>query len=457
MHRMGLILLLTTLAISNLTAQDYLRPEEKERTPQEKIDSMRIKYIDSLTYRQYLDGDFRALLETSKEALKEGIRFYYLNYRTAIAYYSMKDYVQAAAFYKKTLSETPDDQDLKAALYYSYLLSGQNENAAILARTMAPHTQAIVGYAPSKMDHILLSGGYLMNENKPESITAGGFDSLNQYQNMIFSSLGIGFRLTDRAKLKLGYQFYNTRFKRSAASAFIMEGDLSQHQLVAALEFFSPGDITWGFAGGYYNIESAEPTYVSANVPNGQSNGRLGNGNNLYNINTNVKRNTAFSVLTFFNKRFVYTIPEIALAYSNFGGINQFQAKGSLTYYPLGNLNFYGISAAAIVYSPDGWTKEQYIFSQHFGVKLFDPVWLDANVSLGNHLNYISERSFVVYDTYDSIKGLAGLTLSWYLKNTMLSAGYQWQQKEGYAFSKSNYTTYKYNNHLINIALLWNF
>lgn len=47
MHRMGLILLLTTLAISNLTAQDYLRPEEKERTPQEKIDSMRIKYIDS--------------------------------------------------------------------------------------------------------------------------------------------------------------------------------------------------------------------------------------------------------------------------------------------------------------------------------------------------------------------------------------------------------------------------
>lgn len=97
-----------------------------------------------------------------------------------------------------------------------------------------------------KMDHILLSGGYLMNENKPESITAGRFDSLNQYQNMIFSSLGIGFRLTDRAKLKLGYQFYNTRFKRSAASAFIMEGDLSQHQLVAALEFFSPGDITWG-------------------------------------------------------------------------------------------------------------------------------------------------------------------------------------------------------------------
>lgn len=50
----------------------------------------------------------------------------------------MKNYAQAATFYKKTLSETPDDQDLKAALYYSYLLSGQNENAAILARTMVP-------------------------------------------------------------------------------------------------------------------------------------------------------------------------------------------------------------------------------------------------------------------------------------------------------------------------------
>lgn len=412
MYRLGITLFFIILTLSSLRAQD----------------SLRLLDTDSLTYRQYLDGDFRNLIETSRKARQEGISFYYLNYRTAIAYYALKNYAKAADFYKKTLSETPDDPTLKEGLYYAYLLSGQKENAAILARTMAPHTQAIVGYIPSVMDHISLSGGYMTNDNNPDLLSNTGFDSLNQYQDMIFSALGIGFKLSERAKLKLGYQLYNTRFQRSAGTALIKEDNLSQHQLVAALEFFTPGNVTWGFAGGYYNIEKND----------------VGKSNN-------------YSLTAFLNKRFTYTVPEIAVAYSNFGGINQYQAKGSLTYYPLGNLDFYGISSAAVIYNPDSWTTEQYIFSQHFGVKLFGPLWLDANASLGNHLNYISERSFLVYDTYDAIKALAGLSLSWYLKKMTLSTGYQWQQKEGYAFSPTNYTTYKYNNHLINIALSWNF
>lgn len=452
MYQLGITLLLIILAVSSLYAQDSQRPEQTGSLPRVRVDSLRVKYIDSLTYRQYLDGDYRSLIETSKIARKEGISFYYLNYRTAIAYYLLKNYAKAAAFYKETLSETPDDQKLKESLYYAYLLSGQKENAAILAETMAPHTQAIVGYNTSAMDQISLSGGYLMNDNKPDIHPAAGFDSLNQYQNMVFSALGIGFKLSERTKLKLGYQLYNTRFQRSAGTALIMEDDLSQHQLVAAMEFFSPSNITWGFAGGYYDIEKAGNSLITATGSDGQG---AGGG---YGYTTSVgKRMSAWSLLAFLNKRFTYALPEIAVAYSNFGGTDQYQAKGSLTYYPLGNLNFYGISAAAFIYTPNGWITEQYILSQHLGVKLFGPMWLDANASFGNHLNYISERSFLVYDTYDPIKALAGLSLSWYLKRMTVTTGYQWQQKEGYAFSANSYTAYKYNNHLINIAFLWNF
>ena len=138
MYRLGIILFLIILTLSSLRAQD----------------SLRLLDTDSLTYRQYLGGDFRSLIRTSRKARQEGINFYYLNYRTAIAYYALKNYAKAADFYKKTLSETLDDPTLKESHYYAYLLSGQKENAAILARTMAPHTQAIVGYTPSVMDHI---------------------------------------------------------------------------------------------------------------------------------------------------------------------------------------------------------------------------------------------------------------------------------------------------------------
>lgn len=466
MYRLEITFLVIILAVASLHAQDSLRPpvtdsllpvqvDSLSRVP---VDNLRMTQTDSLTYRQYLDGDYRSLIETNRKARQEGISFYYLNYRTAIAYYALKNYAKAAAFYKQTLSETPDDSTLKESLYYAYLLSGQKENAAILARTMAPHTQAIVGYTPCAMDQLSLSGGYMTNDNKPDIRPSAGFDSLNQYQDMIFSTLGIGFKLSERAKLKLGYQLYNTRFQRSAGTALIKEDDLSQHQLVAALEFFTPGNITWGFSGGFYNIEKADNTLITTTGSYGPGGGGRGYGTSFSYTTSSGKRISAYSLLAFLNKRFTYTLPEIAVAYSNIGGVNQYQAKGSLTYYPLGNLHFYGISSAAVIYNPDGWTTtEQYILSQHFGVKLFGPLWLDANASYGNHLNYISERSFLVYDSYDPIKSLAGLSLSWYLRRMTVSTGYQWQQKEGYAFSATDYTTYKYNNHLVNIALSWNF
>jgi len=422
MYRLGITFLLIALAAPLLTAQGSLHRGQN--------DSLRVAYLDSLTYRQYLDGDYRELIRTSLRAEEEGVGFYYLTYRTALAYYALKNYAKAAEYYKETLSETPDDPALKEGLYYAYLLSGQNENAAIVAKTLAPHTLATIGLKESVVDHLSLSGGYLMNDNNPGSLSpTAGQDSLNQYQDMIFSALGIGFNLSERTKLKLGYQLYNTRFQRSVASTLIKEDNLSQHQLVAALELFTPNNITWGLSGGYYNIEN--------------------NDNNL--------SHSAYSLLAFLNKRFTYTLPEIAVAYSNFGGIEQYQAKGSLTYYPLGNLNFYGITSAALIHTPKGWTTEQYIFSQLFGVKLFKQIWLDVNASFGNHLNYITKRSFLVYDTYDPIKGMAGLSLSWFINKITLSTGYQWQQKEGYAYSDTGYSAYKYNNHLVNIALLWNF
>jgi len=53
------------------------------------------------------------------------------------------------------------------------------------------------------------------------------------------------------------------------------------------------------------------------------------------------------------------------------------------------------------------------------------------------------------------VKAIAGLSLSCFFRDVMLSAGYQWQQREGYAYSAINYFAYKYNNHLLNIAFTW--
>jgi len=412
MHRLAITLLLCGMATAILAAQD----------------SLLIRQTDSITYRQYLDGDYRSLIETSRDARDRGVSFYYLDYRTAIAYDALKNHAAAATFYERALAVTPDDALLQESLYYALLLSGQQDRAQLLVASFAPHIQAVTGYHTPTIDQITLSGGYLMNEND-RSITAGnGYDSLNQYGDMAFTTLGIDFNLSLNSRLKLGYQFYNTHFQRSTGELLLREDQLAQHQLTAALEFFTPGSITWGFAGGYYNIERNDAGEV----------------NN-------------YSLTAFLNKRFRYTLPEIALSWSDFGGISQYQARGSLTYYPLGNLNFYGITSAALIHTPDGWTTQQQLFSQHLGFRLFGQLWADTGVSIGNHLNYITNRSFTVYDTYDPVMATASVTLSWYARHMTWSAGYGWQQKEGYAWSATDYNAYRYNNHLINIAWSWNF
>lgn len=437
MHRLGITFLMV-LVTAAVVAQDSLRKE-----------------IDSLTYRQYIAKDYKALIETGKKARRQHIDFYYLNYRTAIAYYELKNYAKAAEFYRKALTETPDDEILLESLYYAYLLSGQKESAAIAAKSLSPHKQAVIGYKPSAVDFVSLSGGYLVNDNKPGIKPASaGTDSLNQFQDMFFAALGVGFKLSDNMRLKFGYQFYNTKYQDSKAGTLLNEDYLSQHQLVAAMEYLTQNNVTWGFAGGYYNLEMP---YKSTLYTIGRRKGfRPGTVGTTVLTETN-KTVSAFSVLTFLNKRFAYTLPEIAVAYSNFGGENQYQAKGSLTYYPLGNLDFYGTTGLAFIYNQNTWTNNQFIFSQSLGVKLSKQLWLDGNVSIGDHQNYITERSFLVYDTYDPIKATAGVSLSFFFDKTMLAAGYQWQQKEGFTYFSTGYDTYKYNNHLFNIALQWNF
>ena len=412
MHRLAITLLLCGMATAMLAAQD----------------SLLIRQTDSITYRQYLDGDYRALIETSRDARDRGVSFYYLDYRTAIAYDALKNHAAAATFYERALAVTPNDALLQESLYYALLLSGQKEKAHILAASFAPHTQAVTGYHTKAVDRISLAGGYMMNENERSIAADSGYDSLNQYGDMAFTTLGIDFNLSPRSRLKLGYQYYNTRFQRSSGSLLLREDQLAQHQLVASLSFFTPGNTSWGFAGGYYNIERND----------------VGSSNN-------------YSVTAFLAKRFRYTLPEIALSWSDFGGISQYQAKGSLTYYPLGNLNFYGTTAAVLIHTPGGWTTHQYLFSQQLGFRLFGQLWADTGVSIGNHLNYISDRSFTVYDTYDPVMATASVTLSWFVRQMTWSAGYGWQQKEGYAWSATDYKTYRYNNHLINIAWSWNF
>ncbi len=411
-----------------------------------------VAYYDSLTYAQYLKQDYKSLIATAKEAELQGVAFPYLHYRKAIACYELKNYAGAVKAYEEALPFFPDDLFLKESLYLAYRLSGQNVKADIFAKTLPGTSRERLGVSSSLVDFIRFSGGYTFSENDEKTRNSiANLDTINQYQDMMLGGVIVGLNISDRVKLKAAYNLFNTRFERFARDRLQHDDLLSQHQFNLGMEFYLENDFSAGFTGGFYAIEKNDKSTAQ---PMGSAVG----GGRKPTIPSSRSTNYHLSTLIFLNKRFTHVVPEISFAYSDFAFSHQFQSKLQLVYYPLGNLNFYGISSGAILLDSDENRGKQAIFSQSAGVKLVGSMWLDGAVSVGNHLNYITDRSFVVYDTYDPITFISSLSLSYYLKKMTLSATYSWTEREGWAFTDyyTRFLKYKYNNHLINLAIQWN-
>lgn len=412
-----------------------------------------VAYYDSLTFAQYQNRDYKSLISTAKKVEKLGVNFQYLNYRKAIAYYELKNYVSAAKYYEKALSDVPEDLYLKESLYLAYMFSGQREKADIFVKTLPKASRDFLGFKPSVVNFVRVSGGYTFsdnNENLRNDIT--NLDTINQYQDMMLGGVVLGLNISDRVKLNAGYNLFNTKFERFAQNSVQHKDLLSQHQLNLGLEYFSANNFSFGFTGGFYAIEKSNKSDAQT-LNNGQEHKRK------WSIASSQSTYYNLSAMVFLSKRFTYVLPEISVAYSDFAFSNQLQAKLQLTYYPFGNLNFYGITSAAIIFDNHENRDNQTVFTQNLGAKLFRNVWLDGMVSVGNHLNYITDRSFVVYDTYDPIMLISSMSLSYYFKRMALAATYSFTQREGWALTDSytQFIKYKYNNQLVNLAIRWKF
>jgi len=77
------------------------------------------QYVDSLTYDQYLRGEWDCLIQTGKKALKQGIDFKYLQQRLGYAYYMKSDYYEAMRYYEKALTFDKLDEGSNLYLYYA--------------------------------------------------------------------------------------------------------------------------------------------------------------------------------------------------------------------------------------------------------------------------------------------------------------------------------------------------
>ncbi|HYW94356.1 MAG TPA: hypothetical protein VE870_02070, partial [Bacteroidales bacterium] len=87
--------------------------------------------FDSLTYRQYLDHDWKNLIKTSKEAFAQGFDYYYLRMRAGIAQYERGNYMKAFPQFRKALAFNSIDVAAREYMYYTLSRSGRQQDALI--------------------------------------------------------------------------------------------------------------------------------------------------------------------------------------------------------------------------------------------------------------------------------------------------------------------------------------
>ncbi len=422
-------------------------------------------YADSASYVQFVANDYKGLKELTHKALHEGLDFYYLRYRMGVLAYNHQNFDNAVGHLDAAYIMNPTDSILQEYLYFANLYSGRVENANSLARSLPFSFQERVGYKKKPIDNVVITGGVFSNKNISVNEQA---NLLTKPQNLANATyFGTAFGTTAVVENTFGNRlhFYNkftyfktntntiTQYAKRNASMDLnaklrwdKEANNKQIQYTSGLAYQAKNGLLFGVGVGYFQTNSnsfiAKPNIDTTFLTHDSSEVTFND------------FSTSFSI----GKRFKYFFPQATFTYSNLYDSTQLQGEFNLTYFPLGNMKFFGSSSISVI--NDG-VNNHTIFSQKLAYIFSKYLWLEGKYSVGNHLNYISSLGFTTYNTPDPIKLIAGCDVHFTFKHLELITSYSFQTRENsvtrFSYEGIKTTPTKYNNNNLIVALKWNF
>lgn len=487
MGRRGILIILLIFILS------------QEGTAQETIN---FRQVDSTTYAAYLAGNWDEVIRTGKQALDEDIDYFYLRFRMGVAYYNKHNYRAASRHFYSAGEFNPENGATKEYRYYSYLLSGRHDEATFMTGTMNDRTLEATGISKPSFFSLLNAeaGPEFSNNFEQNSLGQMPRGQLQQWQdiygNSMYGQVGVKMNLHPRINLYLGYSYLS--INKKAELQYLWNEPVK-------VEF------GWGFRKQSTSESKMEYQYYDYNLKqNGvylKSGIYPGNGWSLcpaiHYVNVNTKnisiqnnsrivQDTAYyhaahdSVAYLYYNRMAYSInardlvlnnvvlslsinKQISVfdlglfgSWSNLNEGNQVQFGFRAAYYPLGNLNLYGVSTIKGISSDDElWP----VIGQVIGFRATSFLWADAFGVFGNMRGTNESDAFVVYNIDDDINLKTGLKLTFVIApSVQLSARYQYMQKTGFRYvsgpqGRPGQSVQKldYSNHSIIGGLQWTF
>lgn len=360
-----------------------------------------IKYTDSLTLDLYHQQNWDKLIDAGKEAIGSGMDYYYLRMRIAIAYYEKENYRTAIKHFEKALEYNLLDQTTIEYLYFSYLLSGRNNDARMLAPKLSDERKKRSGINQNKIVELAYfeaGPGTSYNtdlkkwqQDRQQSDSV--YSKMYLYNNVPYLHGGLKFRILPQLSTYQGYSFVSA----------------SSQQKIDYLGQAWPDFYPMAKQNEYYgNIEYAIPSGLSFTAAVHSHWINYENREDYYNDSLrflmadtveNKINDYVFSLAA--RKEFGLFALEVNGTYGQIGHLDPVQAGLFFYTYPFGNLNLYTQTGLIGIWSDA--PIDQYLFHQMIGVKLVSNCWFEAETTIGDFRNYSERNAFTIYNLPEKV------------------------------------------------------
>ncbi len=449
----------------------------------------RFRPIDSATYRLFAEKKWDSLIYTGKEAIRDGIDYYYLRLRMGVAEFQKQKYVKASQHLFKAATFNSSDPYLQEFLYYSCIYSNRPEEARVVTSLMTDHLKNDLRIKNPVVDQISAEGGMtLSSENSirenPDLMKGDSiYGETDLYRDSYYAHIDLTLNLSPEINLNGGYNYLNFSKVKYFQYGTIVEKLDSVTQFPGGYTnhyTWSPGVVNDHFT---YNVTQHEfyinsvislsgrfslrpfVHVVNVHSTNIQSSynpqtvtdtivydGQALNPYVLYTYSkpgyTYVLKDTSFTdFVASLSLTKTFSIFETALAgsYSNLNNKRQFQLAGTVSYYPLGNLNLYGTTMVTGFFQGK---NKRLIVGQVAGGKLFRRLWAEGSIVYGNLTNTNLNNGLVIYNNSDKIDYRIGADLYYILsKHIQIYLMYQYFEKENLSTYYIYDTTGSNNSH----------
>lgn len=409
--------------------------------------------VDSLTYKLYEQGAWKALIKTGNEALDQGVDFYYLRMRIGLACFYREQYRLAAGHFRQALQFKDGDPFAGDYLHKSLEWGGMEVEAAWLSKMM-PATDSVVN--PVTNLSFFYGKAFSGNMDAIDALDLDGesniYGEVTGNGNMSYFHAGATFAPLKHLRWFAGY----TNLMVDKHQRVIMDGkdtldhayNLRQHLFAARLP-----------------IRIGEQLQLIPTID-------LITG-------TETPLLVSFDTLTYTyqweKKKFNYTNHILglkvfkdwplvslgaALSKSNFQSSDQWQGSLMAGIYPAGNLNLYAFSTLSFLLENNNVNLH---FKQTAGGKVLPRLWLQGSMHFGQLKNAHDESSLLVFNTFGEVVSRSTATAMILISEKIIfHLDYSFMKhKDNYLeyldFDTYIWNTFTYNNHHIMGGIKWTF